>query len=220
ANAIREVHAHGIVHRDVKPSNLMLVRDADAEPFDFPYTIKLIDFGVAKVVVRAIAFSEKGRDIDAGCTLPGTIVGTPNFMAPEHFMGASEPGPIADLWGLATSAFTAITGRIPFEGDTLAEILPKLCFDPIPVPSAINPDVPPEFDAWFARACARDPKARFQTAQEMAEALERACMDFENLDDLHPPTSSKRDAPESGSYRRKHPISFDTLDELPFAENA
>lgn len=218
ANAIREVHAHGIVHRDVKPSNLMLVRDADAEPFDFPYTIKLIDFGVAKVMLRAVQSDDDAQAVNAGCTLPGTIVGTPNFMAPEHFMGSSDPGRSADLWGLATSAFTAITGRIPFEGETLAEILPKLCFDALPVPSAINPSVPPEFDAWFARACARDPRQRFQTPQELAEALERACAKCEAAGERESLPASDREVPKSGSYLRQSPVAYDTIDEVFFAE--
>jgi serine/threonine-protein kinase len=214
ANALREVHARGIVHRDVKPSNVMLERDVDADSLDFPYTIKLIDFGVAKVVAHG-----GGRDADpeipGGCTLPGTIVGTPNFMAPEHFMGRSDPGTAADLWGLATSAFTAMTGRIPFEGDNLAEILPKLCFDALPVPSSINPNVPPQFDAWFAKACARDPKDRFQTPQGMADALERACDAYEAADDRRRVRPSAERAPTSGAYRREIPFDFDTLDDPP-----
>jgi serine/threonine-protein kinase len=64
-----------------------------------------------------------------------------------------------------------MTARIPFEGDVLGDIVVKVCAAPMPVPSQLNPDVPPGFDAWFARACSRDPAKRFQTASELAETL-------------------------------------------------
>ena len=68
-----------------------------------------------------------------------------------------------------------MTGRLPFEGDVLGDIVLKVCAAPMPVPSKINPNVPPGFDAWFARACSRDPAKRFQTADELAQALAGVC---------------------------------------------
>jgi serine/threonine-protein kinase len=81
------------------------------------------------------------------------------------------PGPLTDLFSLGACAFTAMTGRIPFEGDVLGEIVLRVCAAPMPIPSQVNPSVPVGFDAWFARACARDPQRRFQTAIELADAL-------------------------------------------------
>jgi serine/threonine-protein kinase len=68
-----------------------------------------------------------------------------------------------------------MTGRLPFEGDVLGDIVLKVCAAPIPEPSSVNPNVPMGFDAWFARACSRDPAKRFQTADELAQALAGVC---------------------------------------------
>jgi serine/threonine-protein kinase len=68
-----------------------------------------------------------------------------------------------------------MTGRLPFEGDVLGDIVLKVCAAPIPAPSKVNPRVPPGFDAWFARACSRDPAKRFQTADELTQALAGVC---------------------------------------------
>jgi serine/threonine-protein kinase len=98
----------------------------------------------------------------------GIVVGTPNFMTPEQLRGVSEPDAGADLWSLAACAFTAITGRIPFEGSTLPEVMTKVCRSQPPVPSSFNPNVPPEFD----------PAKRFRSAREMASALAKAYGDY------------------------------------------
>ena len=110
-----------------------------------------------------------------GPTREGTVIGTPNFMAPEQLTVGGAPGPLTDLWSLGACTFAAMTGRIPFEGDVLGDIVLKVCAAPLPVPSNINPKVPMGFDAWFARACARDRTKRFQTADELAQALAGVC---------------------------------------------
>jgi serine/threonine-protein kinase len=68
-----------------------------------------------------------------------------------------------------------MTGRLPFEGDVLGDIVLKVCATPLPIPSKLNPNLPAGFDAWFARACSRDPARRFQTAEELAQALAGVC---------------------------------------------
>ena len=110
-----------------------------------------------------------------GPTREGTVIGTPNFMAPEQLAVGGAPGPLTDLWSLGACTFAAMTGRLPFEGDVLGDIVLKVCAAPIPAPSKVNPDVPPGFDAWFARACSRDPAKRFQSAEELAQALAGVC---------------------------------------------
>jgi serine/threonine-protein kinase len=110
-----------------------------------------------------------------GPTREGTVIGTPNFMAPEQLTMGGAPGPLTDLWSLGACAFAAVTGRIPFEGDVLGDIVLRVCAAPLPVPSGYNPDLPPGFDAWFARACARDATKRFQTPSELAESLASVC---------------------------------------------
>ena len=118
----------------------------------------------------------RGRSASmGGPTREGTVIGTPNFMAPEQLAIGGAPGPLTDLWSLGACTFAAMTGRLPFEGDVLGDIVLKVCASPMPAPSQINPDVPPGFDAWFARACSRDPPKRFQTAEELAQALAGVC---------------------------------------------
>src|SRR5262249_36495306 len=108
-------------------------------------------------------------------TREGTVIGTPNFMAPEQLTAGGAPGPLTDLWSLGACTFAAMTARIPFEGEVLGDIVLKVCASPIPIPSTLNPTIPPGFDAWFARACSRDPQKRFQTPLEAAEALAGVC---------------------------------------------
>jgi serine/threonine-protein kinase len=164
AHALGQLHASGTIHRDVKPDNMILIVDPD-EDGSRKRIAKLIDFGVAKVLVESMKGG--GGPVTQG----GMVIGTPNYMPPEHLTGQGRASVDSDLWALATCAFTAMTGRIPFEGATFSEVVRKVCSEPLPVPSKINPNVPPEFDAWFARACARDAKERFQSAREMARAL-------------------------------------------------
>jgi len=158
--ALTEAHNRGIIHRDVKPENILLVDDPE-RPFG---VAKLVDFGLA----RSRSNSQK---TDEG----GLISGTPSYMTPEHLRAQTAPNPQLDLWGLAATAFTALTGRIPFDGATLSEIMKKVCVEPLPVPSSLNRAIAPEIDAWFARACARTPRLRYQTPPEMTAALTAAC---------------------------------------------
>ena len=173
ASALSKAHAAGVVHRDLKPDNIFLARSED--PVDgLPYVVKLVDFGIAKMFEPP---SEPGKSPRAmgGPTREGTVVGTPNFMAPEQLAVGGAPEPRTDLWSLGACAFAAITGRLPFEGEVLGDIVLKVCAAPMPVPSKVGPAVPPGFDAWFARACSRDPARRFQTADELSQALAGVC---------------------------------------------
>jgi serine/threonine-protein kinase len=96
-------------------------------------------------------------------------------MSPEQLTVGGAPGPLTDLWSLGACAFTAMTARIPFEGDVLGDIVLKVCVSPVPMPSQYNPKTPAGFDAWFAKACSRDPAKRFQSATELSDALEIVC---------------------------------------------
>jgi len=184
AHALDQLHSSGTIHRDVKPDNILLVADPDTSSTKRPYIAKLIDFGVAKIVRR---LEEAVPGSNAIVTQHGLVIGTPNYMPPEQLSGEQDASVRSDLWALAACAFTAITGRAPFEGSTLREVVNKVCHQPIPVPSNLNPGVPPEFDAWFARACNRDPGERFQSARELARSLAEAYEDYTDADvDLTP----------------------------------
>ena len=176
ANALTRAHAAGVVHRDLKPDNIFLAANVESERGALPYTVKLVDFGIAKMFDAPRVAGHETPAPMGGPTLEGAVIGTPNFMAPEQLTLGGAPGPLTDLWSLGACAFAAMTARIPFEGDVLGDIVIKVCAAPMPVPSSLNPEVPPGFDAWFERACSRDPRRRFQTATELSEALSQVCL--------------------------------------------
>jgi serine/threonine-protein kinase len=173
ARALTKAHEAGIVHRDLKPDNIFLAR-ADEPVEGLPYLVKLVDFGIAKMFEEAPAPGTPARPM-GGPTREGTVIGTPNFMAPEQLALGGAPGPLTDLWSLGACTFAAMTGRLPFEGDVLGDIVLRVCASPLPAPSKVFPHVPAGFDAWFARACSRDPAKRFQSAAELAQALAGVC---------------------------------------------
>jgi serine/threonine protein kinase len=157
ARALTEAHDRGIVHRDVKPENILLVEDTDREKA-IGYTAKLIDFGLAK---------PRGEGAEAA--------GTPCYMSPEHLRAEAAPNALLDLWGLAATAFFALTATVAFDGPTLADVVARVCAGPLPRPSALNAALPHAIDEWFARACARRPQSRFQSASELSASLGKAC---------------------------------------------
>ncbi len=156
--ALARAHAAGLVHRDLKPANIFLCRDDDRE------VVKVLDFGVAKVTAMSAP-----TDADAN-TQTGAILGTPFYMSPEQARGHRNVDHRADLWALSVIVFQCLTGKLPFRGEALGDLLVKIIADPLPVPSASAP-VPASFDAWWARAVDRDVTRRFQTAKELTEAL-------------------------------------------------
>ncbi len=155
--AVARAHEAGIVHRDLKPENVFLIRNEDEE------IAKVLDFGVAKVSV-----SELGQE--GTRTRTGSILGTPYYMSPEQAQGNKAVDTRSDLWSLGVIAFECLTGKRPFYSDGLGDLVLQICIREIPVPSEYG-SVPIGFDAWFARACARDPDARFQSARELTDAL-------------------------------------------------
>ena len=174
ARALGKAHAAGIVHRDLKPDNIYLADTPENTNLELPYTVKLVDFGIAKMFDEPLSADSKANTM-GGPNQEGAVIGTPNFMAPEQLTVGGAPTPLTDLWSLGACAFASMTARIPFEGEVLGDIVLKVCAAPLPVPSKLNPLVPPGFDAWFARACNRDPAKRFQSAAELAESLANVC---------------------------------------------
>jgi serine/threonine-protein kinase len=156
AKGLRRAHEAGIIHRDLKPGNLFLAR------FDDDEIVKVLDFGVAKLR------GQDGSEIGGSMTQTGIVFGSPSYMSPEQARGARVLDHRTDLWSLAVIAFRAITGQKPFVGDSIADLVIKLCIDPIPLPSGLDPSMPARVDAFFERAFARDPDQRFQTAVAMA----------------------------------------------------
>ena len=156
--AVGRAHEAGIVHRDLKPENVFLIRNEDEE------IAKVLDFGVAKVSSVGALGQEGTR------TRTGSILGTPYYMSPEQAQGNKTVDARSDLWSLGVIAFECLTGKRPFYSDGLGDLVLQICIRDIPVPSSIG-SVPLGFDGWFAKACARDVEARFQTARELTDAL-------------------------------------------------
>ena len=156
AQGLEKAHAAGIVHRDLKPENVLLAQEDGGE------VAKILDFGVAKAL-------EAWADVAA--THAGTLLGTPAYMSPEQANGARTLDHRSDLWSLGVIAFECLAGRRPFDRDQLGALCVQILSEPLPVPTAIAPDVPPGFDAWWLRAASRDPSSRFQSAAELSDAL-------------------------------------------------
>jgi len=169
ARGLARAHAAGMVHRDLKPGNVFLSCEDDGE--DVREVAKLLDFGVVKFTgVDAL----ESCDGLASNTQAGTLLGTPAYMSPEQARGNTDVDQRSDLWSLAVIAFECITGRSPFESDTLGNLFAKILFEPMPVPSAVDPGCPRAFDRWWTKAAARQPQERFSSALEMADALGQA----------------------------------------------
>jgi serine/threonine protein kinase len=156
ARAIGKAHDAGIVHRDLKPDNVFIVHNDDEE------MVKVLDFGIAKMEQLAESASKVSTEA-------GALLGTPYYMSPEQVRGQGVDSR-SDLWSLALIAFECVCGRSPFEGRAVGDVLVLICSEQLPVPSTLRP-LPPAFDAWFAKATARNADERFQTAKEMADAL-------------------------------------------------
>jgi serine/threonine-protein kinase len=154
--ALTKAHSQGIVHRDLKPDNIFLVRDDDRE------ITKVLDFGIAKAA---------GSGAPGASTRTGAMLGTPYYMSPEQAQGTKAVDARSDLWSLAVIVFEALTGQRPFESEALGDLLMKIIVEPIPLPSQVVRELPPAIDAWWARACQRDPAKRFQSAKELDDGL-------------------------------------------------
>ncbi|HEY1535481.1 MAG TPA: serine/threonine-protein kinase, partial [Polyangiaceae bacterium] len=162
ARAIGRAHEAGIVHRDLKPDNIYLVRNDDEE------IAKVLDFGIAKSNAHGLGASAGGG------TRTGAVLGTPYYMSPEQAEGAKTLDGRADIWAMGVIAFECLLGSRPFDEETLGSLLLAICARPIPIPSQRGP-VPPGFDEWFARACARDVTERYAAARDAAADLRQVC---------------------------------------------
>ncbi|HET9932891.1 MAG TPA: protein kinase [Polyangiaceae bacterium] len=163
ARALSRAHAAGIIHRDLKPDNVFLTRDDDDQPL-----AKLLDFGIVKSLQGVL---ETRSEQSTG---PGILVGTPYYASPEQAQGTFVLDHRSDIWSLGVIAFECLTGERPFRGESLGDVLLEICVQPMPVPSKRGP-VPPGFDEWFAKVCARPRDQRFASAKAAAVALSMLC---------------------------------------------
>jgi tetratricopeptide (TPR) repeat protein/tRNA A-37 threonylcarbamoyl transferase component Bud32 len=157
---LAEAHRHGIIHRDLKPENIMVVEAPDAAP-----AIKVLDFGLSKLVDRSLESSSR--------TLPGRVVGTPLYMAPEQWRG-EEVDSRADLYSAALILYEMLAGERPFRARDLSEVMVQATSQPPPSlhESKASIAVPDALDAVVRRGLAKARDERFQTAGEMLRALD------------------------------------------------
>jgi len=146
--ALRFAHRHGIIHRDIKPHNILIGE-----------RLKVTDFGIARAGASQM-------------TEAGSIMGTAQYLSPEQARGAPVTAS-SDLYSAAIVLYEMLTGKVPFTGDSAIEIAMKHLNDPPKPPSKIRPEIPEELDAVVLRALAKNPEDRYQTAEEFSEDLHR-----------------------------------------------
>jgi serine/threonine-protein kinase len=145
-DALGHAHAAGVVHRDVKPANILIGQ-----------RLKVTDFGVARIH-------------DSSLTQTGTALGTPAYMSPEQYMGVGVDH-LSDLYSAAVILYQLLTSRLPFDGSSLEELSYKICHTQPPSPRALRPDLPPAIVEVLARALAKDKRQRFPSAAELSRAV-------------------------------------------------
>jgi serine/threonine-protein kinase len=152
AQGLAYAHEHGIVHRDVKPSNIMVVHDGH---------VKITDFGIARMASAAVR------------TQTGMVLGSPKYMSPEQVVG-KVTDQRSDIFSLGVMLYEMLTGRAPFTGENINAIMYQTLNAVPPAPSSLNPAVPEMLNFIVAKAIAKGVEDRYQNAREMANDL-RAC---------------------------------------------
>ncbi len=152
ADALGYAHSLNVVHRDIKPANIMYDLESD--------TAKVTDFGIARIT-------------DSSKTKTGMVLGTPSFMSPEQLSGAKIEGQ-SDLFSLGVSLYQLVCGKLPFEGDSMAQLMYKIANDPPVDILTIKPDIPTCVVAIINKALAKKVEDRFESGAAMAEAI-RQC---------------------------------------------
>jgi serine/threonine-protein kinase len=181
--ALEAAHQEKIVHRDLKPDNVFVTKMGDRDDF-----VKLLDFGISKVLVE-----ESASDL----TSTGMVLGTAYYLAPEQARGTKKIDHRVDIYAMGVILYEALTGERPFEGETYNEVMFKIAGEPFKTPRSLNPSISPAVEQVIIKAMAIDPNDRFSTALEMCEALEKAA-----VSSLAPEASPITDTLADTSYTR------------------
>jgi serine/threonine-protein kinase len=152
ADALGYAHKQNVVHRDIKPANIMYELEADV--------VKVTDFGIARIT-------------DSSKTKTGMVLGTPSYMSPEQLQGKKIDGR-SDLFSLAVTLYQLASGRLPFEGESMAQLMYRIANENAPDILKYNAALPPAFVAFLDKAMSKDADQRYQTGEEFAAALRSA----------------------------------------------
>jgi serine/threonine-protein kinase len=182
-SALSYAHGEGIIHRDIKPANIMLTKKGQAV---------LTDFGIAQILGSTHH------------TMSGALMGTLSYMAPEQGL-KGECDSRSDIYSLGIVLYEMLTGYTPFEADTPLAILMKHLNDPLPLPTQVDPALPPALEMIVLKALAKDPDDRYQTAEEMSEALGKIAEELSTSERpvVPPPGNFPQQAVFSGAARKQ-----------------
>ncbi|XYH95120.1 protein kinase domain-containing protein [Sorangium sp. So ce1128] len=213
--ALAEAHARGIIHRDLKPKNLFLTRRPDGTPL-----LKVLDFGLSKFIATGDSVKE------ASLTATGLIMGSIHYMSPEQIRSLKYADVRTDIWALGVILYRMLTGRQPFEGDSVTAVTAAIMMDTPTSILTLRPDLPPAVGALVGRCLAKDPAARVQSVTEIARVLapfgsQRARLSFESIDRLLPEPGARAGYPTVAGARSGAPgTSSPSWDAAPGAPEA
>ncbi|MGE3821020.1 MAG: protein kinase [Isosphaeraceae bacterium] len=163
ARAVHAAHEAGVVHRDLKPANVLLGPNVPGSSGNFPFGFpKVSDFGLSLLL-----------DVDQRQTASGTVMGTPAYMAPEQAEGRADVGPAADVWALGVILYEALTGRVPFRGDSVLTTLELIRKTTPAPPRRLRGEVTCDLEAICLKCLEKSPTDRHETAAALADDLDR-----------------------------------------------
>lgn len=193
-NALDYAHQQGIIHRDIKPDNILITPNG---------RVVLTDFGIAKII-----------ETTQGLTRTGMAMGTPAYMAPEQIEGdKNKIGPASDIYSLGIILYQMATGKPPFTGNTPMHVMLKHLSEPIPPPRTVNPQLPQPVEQVILNALAKEPAHRYQNAQHMLFDFQQAIASSPGWTEMRKPFNGS-----SQANRVEGPISeqkWDSFDQQP-----